>query len=61
MKYKLDVYSDDPLTVLEKKYDEGWSDCYETYKPELKHLRQENEALRGLIGANIRVSKLLEV
>ena len=55
MKKRNDLYNQS-----EKDYKEGWTHCYETYSPELISLRQENEALRGLLDANIRVAKSLE-
>lgn len=38
-------------------YDEGYLDAYQELNEELKTLRNENEAMRGLIAANYRGMK----
>lgn len=38
-------------------YDRGFHDAYKVHEQELDELRQENEAMRGLIAANYRGMK----
>lgn len=38
-------------------YDKGYLDCLEEHREELETLRNENEAMRGLIAANYRGMK----